>query len=37
MQLSKTEEKLTGRWIYENGNFRKDEVCERIEWLINNC
>jgi len=35
MQLSNQEEKLIGKWIYENGNFRKDEVSERIEWLLN--
>lgn len=36
MQLSNKEVKLIGKWIYENGSVHKDEVSERIEWLINN-
>lgn len=34
MQLSNKEEKLIGKWIYENGFVHKDKVSERIEWLI---
>jgi hypothetical protein len=34
MQLSNKNEKLIGKWIYENGSVRKDEVSEQIEWLI---
>ena len=36
MKLSKTENKLIGKWIYENGVMRKDEFSQRIEWLISN-
>lgn len=36
MQLSNKEERLIGKWIYENGSVRNDEVSEQIEWLINN-
>jgi hypothetical protein len=36
MQLTNKEEKLIGKWIYENGFVQKDEVSVRIEWLINN-
>lgn len=36
MQLSNKEEKLIGKWIYENGSIHKDKVSDQIEWLINN-
>ena len=35
MKLSNTESKLIGQWHFENGAMRKDEVSQRIEWLIN--
>jgi hypothetical protein len=25
---------LTGAWVMDHGRMRKDSVCERIEWLI---
>ncbi len=36
MKTSKTETTLIGKWIYEDGSVHKDEVSDRIEWLINN-
>jgi hypothetical protein len=36
MKLSDTENKLIGQWHFENGVMRKDDVTQRIEWLINN-
>lgn len=36
MKLINTESKLVGKWIYDNGVMRKDEITQQIEWLINN-
>ena len=36
MKLLSTEQKLVGHWVYKNNSVSKDEVSERIEWLINN-
>jgi hypothetical protein len=36
MKLQPSEEDLVGKWIFENGKIRKDDVCERIECLIKN-
>ena len=35
MKLNKSENKLIGQWLFENGKMLKDPVSERIEWLIN--
>lgn len=34
--LSYKEKKLIGKWVYDTYSVHKDEVSERIEWLINN-
>jgi hypothetical protein len=36
MKLSNIQDKLIGKWIYDNGVMHKDKVTEQIEWLINN-
>ncbi|MHB0916117.1 MAG: Imm27 family immunity protein [Thermoleophilia bacterium] len=33
-RIGKEEIEIIGKWIEEHGDIRKDEVCERIEWLI---
>lgn len=35
MKLRPNEHELTGSWIYVNNAVQADEVCKRIEWLIN--
>lgn len=34
MKLLPNETELTGRWIVEGQEVRRDATCERIEWLI---
>ncbi len=36
MKLLKAENRLTGSWIYKGNNISKDEITERIEWLLAN-
>ena len=36
MELTEKDKMLIGKWIYKNGSFHKDEICERIEWLLKN-
>jgi hypothetical protein len=28
--------KLVGKWIYQNGVMKKDDITQQIEWFINN-
>jgi len=34
MKLLPHETELTGKWIVEGREARRDAICERIEWLI---
>jgi len=34
--LLEFENQLIGKWIYDNGEIKKDEITLRIEWLISN-
>ena len=36
MKLSDVEDKLVGRWIYQNGKMEQDDIAEQIVWLIRN-
>lgn len=36
MKLSSNEHVLTGSWVQANDAVHGDNVCERIEWLVNN-
>lgn len=36
MKLNPEESELVGNWIFDNKKIRRDEICERIEWLIKN-
>ncbi len=36
MSSDTMDKNLIGKWVYENGLVRKDEVCEQIEWLLQN-
>ena len=34
--LSKDETEVIGSWISENNKIKADEICDRIEWLVEN-
>ena len=36
MKLLSSETELTGKWVAKGGQLYRDEVCERIEFLIAN-
>ena len=36
MKLSNLQNKLIGKWIYQDGIIQKDIITQQIEWLINN-
>ena len=35
MKLRPNEYVLTGSWIHKNSTVQEDDVCKRIEWLVN--
>ena len=35
-KLSEKETELRGDWVLTNGRMEADEVCQRIDWLIQN-
>ncbi len=36
MKIKAGEFELIGQWIISNGKIKKDSICERIDWLIEN-
>jgi Immunity protein 27 len=34
MKLQPNETMLTGSWLIQSGQARRDATCERIEWLV---
>lgn len=37
MKLQPHETILTGSWLVEDGQARRDAIAERVEWLISHC
>jgi hypothetical protein len=36
MKLTNLQNKLMGKWIYQNDTIQKDIITQQIEWLISN-
>ncbi|MGQ1911818.1 Imm27 family immunity protein [Marinifilum sp. RC60d5] len=36
MKINKEENILQGKWVLDGHSLKKDEVCQRIDWLVSN-